>query len=458
MQKYDIVVVGGGPGGTLAAKTAAEKGMKVLVIERGKEIGDKIVSGAIVMPKMFRDFPFTRTMNLPRARIPRMGYLGFFEPPPSLEVAYYSLISMHPESQEYPIQCVYMKEFVGFLADAAKEAGAEFRMATLVADVLRKNGKITGVLTDKGDEIQSDIVIAADGVLSLIARKAGLRKKWDPWGVVNIASLTFSAPEEKIDEEGIGGGVYSIMGLGANYHCVFKDGFHIGGFGFPACTLGRRVQARRGVTGEYLKFLEPPLIKAMLKRLEAKPVEFSMHPLTWFDEMPKEIYTDGLMLVGDAAGLPEPFLASGIYEAMHSGRLAAGVAAEAIEKGDTSKAFLEEYYDRLKASTVGQQFIGGKQIRAMFDLILTDPEGRKLVDLLSSMSMFLFWGWAGTTAPASVTLPLLITSLLDKVPVLAKVAGLYLPVAAPSLSEPLSRLANELVAGVMRSVTTKGGV
>lgn len=63
------------------------------------------------------------------------------------------------------------------MADLAKTAGAEFRMATLVSDLLRKDGKIAGVCTDKGEGIESHIVIAADGVLSLMARKAGLRLK-----------------------------------------------------------------------------------------------------------------------------------------------------------------------------------------------------------------------------------------------------------------------------------------
>jgi len=97
MRKYDIVVVGGGPGGSLAAKTAAEKGLKVLVIERGKEIGDKIVSGAGVFPKMFRDFPFTRTMDLPRARISNGGFFGWFEAPPGCETIYYSVNTTPPE-------------------------------------------------------------------------------------------------------------------------------------------------------------------------------------------------------------------------------------------------------------------------------------------------------------------------------------------------------------------------
>ena len=457
MQKYDIVVVGGGPGGTLAAKTAAEKGMKVLVVERGKEIGDKIVSGAIVLPKMFRDFPFTRTMNLPRARIPRGSFFGWFEPPPGYETIFYTISGMNPERQEYPTHCVYMKEFVGFLADAAKDAGAEFLMATLVTDVLRKDGKITGVVTDKAGEIQSDIVIASDGVLSLIARKAGLRKKWDPWGVVNIASLTFSAPEERIAEEELGGGVWAVMGALGNYCCIFKDGLHIGGANFPPGTLGRRVELRRGVVADYLKMLEPKPIKDMLKRLEAKPVEFSMHPLTWFDEMPKEIYTDGLMLVGDAAGVPEPFLASGIYEAMYSGRLAAEVAAEAIEKGDTSKGFLKLYYDRLEASPVGQQFVGGKQVRAMFDLSLTEPGGREIAELMRFMMMLVWGAWANTTYPASVTVPLMIPAFIDRLPIMGKVLGLYLPLVSPALAEPLSRLAGELAGGMIKGLMTKGG-
>ena len=457
MQHYDVVIVGGGPGGSIAAKTAAEKGLKTLVIERGNEIGDKIVSGAIVLPKMFRDFPMTRTMNLSRSKVPKASHFGFFEPSPGFESLYYIISKMNMNERDFPIQNVYMKEFVGFLANAAKDAGAEFMMATLVADVLRKNGKIVGVLTDKGEKIQSDIVIAADGVLSLTARKAGLRKKWDPWGVVNLASLTFSAPEEKIAAEEIDGGVWSIIGLGAVYHCVFKDGFHIGGFGFPACTLGRRVQARKGVTKEFLQFLQPKPIQEYLKRLNAKPVEYSIHPLTWFDEMPTEIYTDGLMLIGDAAGLPEPFLASGIYEAMYSGRLAAEVAADAIGKGDTGKAFLRQYYERLEASPVGQQFKGGKQIREMFDLLLTDPDGRQIAELMRFV-LTAVWGiWNGMVYPASVAIPMLIPGALNQVPILSKITGLILPLLAPSLSKPLSRLSDEFMTNVMMSLAEKGG-
>jgi flavin-dependent dehydrogenase len=195
----------------------------------------------------------------------------------------------------------------------------------------------------------------------------------------------------------------------------------------------------------------------MLKRLEAKPVEFSMHPLTWFDEMPKEIYTDGLMLIGDAAGVPEPFLASGIYEAMYSGRLAAEVAAEAIENGDTSKGFLKLYYDRLEASPVGQQFVGGKQVRAMFDLLLAGQGAREIAELMRLM-MALVWGaWSGTIYPASVTVPLMIPALIDRLPIMGKVLGLYLPLVSPAVAEPLSRLANELAAGMMKGLVTKGG-
>lgn len=456
MQKYDIVVVGGGPGGTTAAKTAAEKGMKVLVIERGKEIGDKIYSGCGLFPKMFRDFPYTKTMNLPQTRISRGSCLAYFEPPPSLKLVSHTISfpsnRLYDEAKEYTAQTVYMKEFVGYLANLAKDAGAEFRMATLVTDVLRKVGKITGVLTDKGEEIQSDIVIAADGVLSLMARKAGLRKKWDPRGVVNIASLTFSAPREKLDEftEDYAVAVYSVPGWGGWYHVCYRDGFHIGGLGFPL-TIGKRVELRRGVVADYLRLFEVPYVKNMLKRLEAKPIEFSMHPLTWFDELTKEIYTDGLMLVGDAAGVPEPFLASGVYEAMVSGRLAAEVAVEAIEKGDTSRGFLKEYYDRLEASPVGQEFQAGKQLRAMFDFMLTDPDGAKLREVMTDVRTFLMGAMSGTVDPFVISPPKAIPVLLENMPVLLKALGLFLPALTTALSEPVSGVA-KILASMMKGV------
>ena len=142
---------------------------------------------------------------------------------------------------------------------------------------------------------------------------------------------------------------------------------------------------------------------------------------------------------------------------MYSGRLAAEVATEAIEKGDTSKGFLKLYYDRLEASPVGQQFVGGKQVRAMFDLLLAGQGARETAELMRFM-MALVWGaWSGTMYPASVTVPLMIPAFMNHLPIMGKVLGLYLPLVSPALAEPLSRLANELAGGMMKGLIAKGG-
>ena len=65
MKKYDLIVVGGGPGGSVAAKTAAESGLKTIFFERGTVPGEKNVSGTGLSPKCFRDFDFMRAMYLP---------------------------------------------------------------------------------------------------------------------------------------------------------------------------------------------------------------------------------------------------------------------------------------------------------------------------------------------------------------------------------------------------------
>ncbi len=57
MKNYDLIIVGAGPGGSVAAKTTAENGLKTILFERGRKPGEKNSSGCGLGPRMFRDFP-----------------------------------------------------------------------------------------------------------------------------------------------------------------------------------------------------------------------------------------------------------------------------------------------------------------------------------------------------------------------------------------------------------------
>ena len=60
MSRYDLIVVGGGPGGSAAAKEAADNGLKVIILERGRFCGEKNSSGFGLSPKAARDFDYIK--------------------------------------------------------------------------------------------------------------------------------------------------------------------------------------------------------------------------------------------------------------------------------------------------------------------------------------------------------------------------------------------------------------
>ncbi|MCK5266358.1 MAG: FAD-dependent oxidoreductase, partial [Candidatus Thorarchaeota archaeon] len=63
MNEYDIVIVGAGPGGSTAAKEAAEKGLKTIFFERGRKPGNKNSSGTGLGPRLWREFDFMKEIN-----------------------------------------------------------------------------------------------------------------------------------------------------------------------------------------------------------------------------------------------------------------------------------------------------------------------------------------------------------------------------------------------------------
>lgn len=63
MKEFDVVIVGAGPGGSLAAKKAAEKGFKTIFFEHGRKPGEKNSSGSGLGPRLWREFDFMRELS-----------------------------------------------------------------------------------------------------------------------------------------------------------------------------------------------------------------------------------------------------------------------------------------------------------------------------------------------------------------------------------------------------------
>ena len=382
MKKFDVVVVGCGPGGSIAAKTAVEMGLRTVVLERGTVPGEKNVSGTGLSPKCFRDFDFMRTMKLPHMRVATMATLHLSDEKNVEKMAFSfspSDRAPYPEAREFLTVNVYRSELDPWLAELAVGAGAELRTSTRVSGVVRDSGgRITGVMTDSGETIGGDMIIGADGVISTVARSAGIRDKWDPGEVAMILNVDFGATRADIDEA-IGGNAlhywYSAL-FPVGYSFFSAEGFHVG--------LGCYVNWWKKSPHYYLqKMFELEGVQRQIRHCKGEPREFQNHMVTFLTN-PTTTCGDSVMLVGDAAGFACPFEAEGVYYAMYSGMLAARVAAEALGSGDTSARFLKRYESAWRDSPVGEEFVAGEAIEGFVRGIRFNPEvGRWAVPMLN---------------------------------------------------------------------------
>ncbi|MFH1149486.1 MAG: hypothetical protein V1748_03325, partial [Actinomycetota bacterium] len=177
------------------------------------------------------------------------------------------------------------------------------------------------------------------------------------------------------------------------------------------------------------RMFELPGIQQQIKLCGGKPREFQNHMVTFLTN-PTTTYGDSVILIGDAAGFACPFEAEGVYYAMYSGMLAARVARNALERGDTSAGSLAEYERAWRDSPIGEEFVGGEAIEGFVRGIGFNPDaGRWVIPMINDAMYGLLNVAESHTASARN-----LTSLL--VP--------YLPPLADTLAKDLVPLAIKL--------------
>ncbi len=434
--KYDVIVVGCGPGGSIAAKTAAENGLKTIVFERGQNPGEKNASGVGLTPKIWRDFPeIMKEMNLPSQRVARRCTAHLCDEKGEIiaELSWTpSKLNTYKEAREFMTVMVYRHQYDKWLSTFAVNAGAELKTSTLITDVLRDDkGRVIGVVDEKGNKYEG-IVIAADGALSVIANKAGIRPKFGPYETTLVVNYDFEAPADKIDDIIGDNALHTWFSplYPAVYHFFKKDGFHIG--------LGQWFGAIKKNLRTYLEAcIKSPPVAKLIKQLNAKPREFHAHQLPWL-QYPGKTYAYNVMLVGDAAGFPCPLEAEGIWHAMYSGRLAALNAKDAIDNNDVSEEQMKKYEDAWVNSPLGEEFSAGKEFQEFWAGLPFNTEKIGEFNEIVNDSLNLF---TGATSHLEMS-QLFLKNLREKGPSILPLFRKYLmPYIARVLEEELSDFA-----------------
>ena len=236
MNEYDVVVVGAGFGGSVAAKQCADSGLKTVMIEKGRAPGEKVVSGLVIPVYGFLFGPeFIRDGNPPIER-PICSVMNRTIKNGKIYNTDHSLRFPKPLTVGYAAYC---KPFCSWLADKAVASGVELKTSTVASELIIENGKTRGIVTDKGERIQSKIVIDAGGTQNTLSINAGIRKKFVPEAVELYMIWDFEMAKENIDkvfghsmeffhampEEKIG----APLGYGSTMYCfTYRNSIHPG--------------------------------------------------------------------------------------------------------------------------------------------------------------------------------------------------------------------------------------
>jgi electron transfer flavoprotein-quinone oxidoreductase len=247
-----------------------------------------------------------------------------------------------------------------WLAQKCEEAGVMIMPGVRVDRVLTEGGRVVGVQAGD-DELRAHVVVAADGVNSFIAQDAGLRRK-PPLhhlavGVKSVVALPRRTIEERFNLTGDEGAAVAAVG-----DCTLG----VGGGGFlytniDSLSVGIVVRLddltakKKVVTDIFDHFLEHRFIAPYLEGGEL--LEYGCHLVAEGGlDMVGEIVMDGMVVVGDAAGLTlnTGLTVRGMDLAVGSAVAAAEAIGEALDQKDTSKAVLSAYREKLFASYVGK--------------------------------------------------------------------------------------------------------
>jgi menaquinone-9 beta-reductase len=360
----DVIVVGAGPGGSTTAYHLAQAGVDVLLLEKSSFPREKVCGDGLT-PRAVKSLTSMGVDTSEPGWIRNKG-LRIIGGGMRLELPWPELASFPDYGLVRP-----RSDFDDLLVRQAVKAGVVLRENVNVqAPVLDdRTGRITGVTakTEDGSEVtyRAPLVVAADGNSSRLSLAMGLHKRDDrPMGVA--VRTYYTSPRHDDDwleswlelwDKGDDGRERLLPGYGWIFGV--GDGTSNVGLGILNTSTAWGKVDYKDLLRRWLD--QTPEEWGYREDNRTQPVHGAALPMG-FNRQPH--YTRGMLLVGDAGGMVNPFNGEGIAYAMESGQLAAEVIAQALARptDDAREHALAAYPQTLKATyggyyTVGRMFV-----------------------------------------------------------------------------------------------------
>jgi geranylgeranyl reductase family protein len=311
MTKYDVIIVGSGPSGATAARWCAKYGLSTLVLDKAQFPRDKPCGGAVSMKAIKElDFKIDEIVQ-------QVYWEGqFFRPKGD---------SFFIKSSSPLAVGVLRTDFDFLLVQKAKSEGISFKEKERIENVVQSESGVSVSCTG-GFNATGEVLVAADGVNSLVAKQVGIREKWCP-DEVGLACVW---------ESKIGKSVLEKLGFEA---LEFYLGFTPAGYGwiFPkgdwlsvgAGSILKELHSSRDMIIDFIQKTKK------LHSLKISNLNWHLLPL---GGRKRQICKQRVLLVGDAAGLVDPLIGEGIPYAISSGKKAAISVKQALETGEPEQS------------------------------------------------------------------------------------------------------------------------
>jgi len=321
--KYDVVIVGSGPAGSVTARFAAETGAKALILERRAEVGVPVLCGEGISQKI----DSWGMLEGKKWIASKMDGAKIYAPDGTMVT-----LSKEMAGNETGY-VVYRDIFDQELARQAAKAGAKIMMKTEATELLMDNEQIKGVKVKQFDEefeIEADIVVGADGVESKVGQWAGINTVLKPKDLETCVQYTLTNVDYKSD--------YCEFYIGkkiapGGYVWIFPKGKGI-------FNVGIGILASLSESGMALKLLDD-FIENHTELKKGEPIRLlaGAAPVA----KPVETVKDNLMLVGDAARHVDPITGGGLTTALEGGKIAGETIGRAIEQQMFDEETLSAY-------------------------------------------------------------------------------------------------------------------
>lgn len=381
----NVLIIGGGPAGLSAAVHLAnlfeEQQIKkrIMLIEKGKAIGSHTLSGAIVVPEVFKLLFKDRDFN---------------EIPFDTKVVKDKIVLLSKKRKiklSFPIPYMRNKgnyvaslsRLCQYMASVAEEKGVEIYSGFSVNEILYENGRVVGAKTidtgvdglgnpmlnfQEGTKILADVVVFAEGVRGTLTQALVRKFRLDENRNNQMFSLgckeLWSIPEGRIKA----GKVYHTMGYPLMNE-AFGGGF-IYGLKNNKLALGLVVgldyqDPTFDIHHAFQIWKTHPFIKKMIQGGKLLEYGAKTLPEGGYYAIPK-LTVDNALIVGDAAGFLAMPALKGIHLAMYSAILAAQTIVEALVKNDFSETTLSAYERAIKNSVIYKEMYPVRNVRQAF--------------------------------------------------------------------------------------------